>query len=323
MEEIMVEPVAADDPRWQYLCANSLESTPFSSDGYLAAVGFAGEKFVAARGGKILGGLCLPVNASGVSGGTVPYAPYNGFLFLPPREGERAYKRYKDRLAATTALVGHVSEKREKICFSCHYNVTDMRGVSWYNYDAPGNGKYDIGIAYTAVKDVSGFAEIFSGLGDNRKYSYRQNAGRYALSYEAAEGCGDIGDFLLLYRLTFERQGVELDGGIMLLTERLLRFVLESGQAVLRYAQTAEGKRISAIVMLYDKNSAYYLFGANHPDYRFYNAGTFLIIESMKLAHGMGLKKFDFVGVNSPLRGDFKLSFGGELMPYYIAKLNC
>jgi hypothetical protein len=29
-----------------------------------------------------------------------------------------------------------------------------------------------------------------------------------------------------------------------------------------------------------------------------------------------GLKKFDFVGVNSPNRGDFKMSFGAELIGY-------
>jgi hypothetical protein len=323
MSGLTVEAVAAEDPRWQHLCGNSPESTPFSGDGYLAAVGFASEKFVAVRGGKVLGGLCLPVNASGVSGGAVPYAPYNGFLFLPPREGERAYVHYKDRLAATTALVEHVSAKYDKVCFSCHYNVTDMRGVSWYNYHTPKNGKYKIDIAYSAIKDISDYDNIFSALGNNRKYSYRQNAGRYALLYNAAADCGDIEDFLLLYRLTFARQGIEIDDGDLLLTERLLRFVLESGQAVLRYAQTAEGVRIGAIVMLYDKNSAYYLFGASHPDYLVYNAGTFLLIESMKLAHGMGIKKFDFVGVNSPLRGDFKLSFGGMLTPYYIARLNC
>jgi hypothetical protein len=28
------------------------------------------------------------------------------------------------------------------------------------------------------------------------------------------------------------------------------------------------------------------------------------------------LQRFDFVGVNSPQRGDFKLSFNAELAPY-------
>ena len=34
-----------------------------------------------------------------------------------------------------------------------------------------------------------------------------------------------------------------------------------------------------------------------------------------------GVKEIDLEGVNSPLRGHFKLSFGGSILPYYRLKL--
>jgi len=39
-------------------------------------------------------------------------------------------------------------------------------------------------------------------------------------------------------------------------------------------------------------------------------------LDNIALSAQKGLQRFDFVGVNSPQRGDFKLSFNAELVPY-------
>jgi len=67
-----------------------------------------------------------------------------------------------------------------------------------------------------------------------------------------------------------------------------------------------------------DSDCAYYLFGANDPDLRYANASSKLLIENIAIFAAQGLKRFDFVGVNSPQRGDFKLSFNAELVPEYF-----
>jgi lipid II:glycine glycyltransferase (peptidoglycan interpeptide bridge formation enzyme) len=65
-----------------------------------------------------------------------------------------------------------------------------------------------------------------------------------------------------------------------------------------------------------DSKCAYYLFGANDPELREANASSKLLIDNIVIFADQGLEKFDFVGVNSPQRGDFKLSFNAELIPY-------
>ena len=65
-----------------------------------------------------------------------------------------------------------------------------------------------------------------------------------------------------------------------------------------------------------DAKCAYYLFGVNDPDMRDANASSKLLLNNIELSAHKGLKRFDFVGVNSPKRGDFKLSFNAELVPY-------
>ena len=78
-----------------------------------------------------------------------------------------------------------------------------------------------------------------------------------------------------------------------------------------------DGKIASMNLFIYDNHSAYYLFGANNPDYRNTGASTFLMIKSIQLISEMGLKKIDFIGINSPNRGDFKLSFNPKIFQYY------
>jgi lipid II:glycine glycyltransferase (peptidoglycan interpeptide bridge formation enzyme) len=58
------------------------------------------------------------------------------------------------------------------------------------------------------------------------------------------------------------------------------------------------------------------LFGANDPAMREANASSKLLLDNIALSAQKGLQIFDFVGVNSPQRGDFKLSFNAELVPY-------
>ena len=76
---------------------------------------------------------------------------------------------------------------------------------------------------------------------------------------------------------------------------------------------------ISAVLILFDKETAYYLIAGNDPEYRNTGAGTALLLESILEAKRRDLKSFDFIGVNSPQRGEFKLGCGGELRPYFTA----
>ena len=65
----------------------------------------------------------------------------------------------------------------------------------------------------------------------------------------------------------------------------------------------------------------YYQFGANDPDYRSSGASAHLMFETICMLAKRGIELIDFVGVNSPSRGDYKLSFNPTLKPYYVVSL--
>jgi lipid II:glycine glycyltransferase (peptidoglycan interpeptide bridge formation enzyme) len=73
----------------------------------------------------------------------------------------------------------------------------------------------------------------------------------------------------------------------------------------------------SMCLFLYDKKRAYYLLAANDPTHRSTGAATRLMFDNIFEAKRRGLQELDFVGVNSPNRGDFKLSFNPELKLYF------
>ena len=70
-------------------------------------------------------------------------------------------------------------------------------------------------------------------------------------------------------------------------------------------------------IYLLDNKRAYYLFGANDPEMRSSHTGTAVLWSAFHILAARGYEEMDLEGINSPHRGWFKLSFGGDIRPYY------
>ena len=90
------------------------------------------------------------------------------------------------------------------------------------------------------------------------------------------------------------------------------------GHQVLQHHLTV-GDIVSANLFLCDRHCAYYWAGANDPHYRKTGCGTYLMIETIRRWQQKGLKTIDFVGINSPNRGDFKTSLNAIPVRYFTA----
>jgi lipid II:glycine glycyltransferase (peptidoglycan interpeptide bridge formation enzyme) len=121
--------------------------------------------------------------------------------------------------------------------------------------------------------------------------------------------------FLNLYQQTFERQGLTIDVDTLGLVQRICKQAMAQGYGYLSSA-ILDDRTASMAFFISDARCSYYLFGANDPALRETNASSKLLLDNIALSAHKGLQIFDFVGVNSPQRGDFKLSFNAELVPY-------
>jgi lipid II:glycine glycyltransferase (peptidoglycan interpeptide bridge formation enzyme) len=120
-----------------------------------------------------------------------------------------------------------------------------------------------------------------------------------------------------LHAKTFARQDIELTPRDSDLTRSIFTHAMEGNYGKMSCAML-NGEPVSAVLFLYDDRTAYYLFGANDPLHRKTFSGTFVLMHMIKDAFENGMQEVDFVGLNSPNRGDFKISLGADLRPYFI-----
>jgi lipid II:glycine glycyltransferase (peptidoglycan interpeptide bridge formation enzyme) len=84
------------------------------------------------------------------------------------------------------------------------------------------------------------------------------------------------------------------------------------------YASYDEKNELGSMAFFaWDNKRAYYIFGASDPIKRNGHSGTAVLWDAFYDLNNIGIDKVDLEGINSPHRGWFKLSFGGDIVPYY------
>jgi hypothetical protein len=97
---------------------------------------------------------------------------------------------------------------------------------------------------------------------------------------------------------------------------------IRDGSGKLKMLYSEDGEPVSGAYILSDKDTSIYLFGANDINYRDSYGSTRVILDSLKETFQESKMIFDFCGMNSPLRGEFKSSFNARLIPYFELDLN-
>ena len=119
-----------------------------------------------------------------------------------------------------------------------------------------------------------------------------------------------------------ERQGEKVTTNKLGRMEHLVSQLQKQGLARQFVSKTAEGIIACISLFVYDQKRAYYLFGGSDPSLRNTPAGTAVLWDAFTELSKEGINEVDLEGVNSPKRGWFKLSFGGDLKTYYEINLN-
>ena len=115
-----------------------------------------------------------------------------------------------------------------------------------------------------------------------------------------------------------ERANNEVNQDKLIRMSSLIQDILkkEIGQMFVCYNK--ENAPLYTTVFCSDSKRSYYLFGAGDIHSKERYKGSYCLWESFRiLASKYNVEHIDLEGVNSPDRGRFKLSFGGDLRPYY------
>ncbi len=301
------------DQLWEELSACSINYTPFMREDYLNCVGYEGVRYIVIKTNRPLMGICLARNIkTGLIDSEAPFAPYQGFLYSE----NTGYNAYNSNLIATEYLLDYLykSEGFKQIEFSNYYNVKDFRAVQWHHYHEREKGTYDIRLSYTGILKLSSFSR--DKMSKGRKLDLRYSTDRYGIQCNYSD---NIQDFLRLYMDTFMRENICLSDETVGMVRSIIDMAMVNDYGKMLVAYNTEGEAINATFVLTDKRRAYYIFGANDPVYRKCGGATLLLVNQMEMYRDeTELEYFDFIGINSPQRGDFKLSFGADIVPYFI-----
>jgi len=303
---------------WDRLVKTSRQGEIFNSQWFLDALltNYTIYK-VTDSSDRVLAGFCILEDTIDLMA-VAPYSftPYQGILFSKDVSEISNHKKNGTEFKITRAIIEWAQGRYKNFSMSFSPNFSDLRPFNWFAYGDKSASKFSVNLKYTAYLDLVDFSleDYLSAIRSVRRQEYKKNN---TLSYEDDH----IDNFLENYKNTFIRQGIVLSDVDLRLVESITRAALNNKAGMLKKI-VIDNEAASSTLFLHNENKGYYLFGANNPSYRSTGASTALMIRNIEELAKMGCRSLDFVGVNSPNRGDYKLSFNGVLRPYFQVNLD-
>ncbi|WP_338849058.1 GNAT family N-acetyltransferase [Massilia sp. W12] len=311
-----------DPGYWDSLVAASPQGTLFSSHAWLKALGCRYRCWLALDGARALGMIAACESENGEDLRQMPFTPYQGLLFAAPPERAApplSRQQVQQQFCIAEFMIERLCQTYRNIDMSLSWLAPDIRPLLWHNFHKPQLGQFRLQPRYTALLHLQDSAYMQAQARACRRQENRK-AAAFSVDFHAS-----LGDFMDLYTQTFARQGIALAPAVRETVARLCHAAQAGGFGCLSAcrspAQTGLQAIASSTLFVHDEKRAYYLFAANNPALRHSGGATRLIFANFEHARLRGLPEVDVVGVNSPKRGDFKLSFNPALTLYFDAHL--
>ena len=244
--------------------------------------------------------------------GRIPYSLYQGISISKFSLSNQ--KKLIKNFTIISEFLNLIILKYDKVFFTLSPNFTDLRPFQWLNFHEEDKPKFNLDIRYTGIIYLDNFKDFADYLKTIRSVRRRtiNHANRNKLKVLESN---DIDLFIDLFKKTFDRQSIEVSN--LEMVRSIILSSIDYGYGRMTFCVDDCNNVHSGMVILKDKYSAYYAFGASDPEYRKSDAATVLMGDSIKNAFDHELRQFDMCGVNSPNRGDFKLSFNANLIKYF------
>lgn len=214
-----------------------------------------------------------------------------------------------------TEYIGtYLNNLYDEISLTNHWSNIDTRALQWINYHDKNKGQYQIHTEYTSILDITEPDNIDSWRKKRRSCLVK------ARKFNINTNESDKIQWLDLFRgQTYTAQHIKRPEKNSMYMLNICQSLMQQNQGVMMLSEI-DNKPASASFWGIMNNWAYYMFGATDPHMRTTEVGTQLMYDSfIYLNKRFNVNKIDMVGINSPQRGGFKLSFGGDIMPYYVA----
>jgi lipid II:glycine glycyltransferase (peptidoglycan interpeptide bridge formation enzyme) len=303
---------------WDMLVLTSDTSSIFNHREFLSVLGTDIQYWGVFEKNELMAATTVQTDHDGnVIGPDKSFNYYQGLLLSPLITRLPAHSRVRREMSAVGVLIEGLTATYDEIWLSLHPKFRDIRALQWFNYHQPERGQFEIDIRYTGLLELHGIASrdaLVSMLARGRQGDFKKAMAK-GITVRSITDASILNE---LHEKTFARQDADR-GYLDQLLQPITRKALENEYGELLVAFTSEDIPVSAALFIWDGSTAYYLFGASDPDYRNTGAATFVLVESIWHAIKRNNISVDFVGINSPNRGEYKTSFGAVPFPYFDA----
>jgi len=264
------------------------------------------------KGKEVVAGTAFVDSGEAID--VMPYQPYGGII-IKDLSGLNDYRRNYLVYCILEKFASYLFDNYSQVRMNFHWDILDMRPFIWFNYHDREKGYFKVSARYTSLLNISNPKDT-SGYQVLRRRSLKASEKANCCTIET-----DNVDVLnRLHEKTFNRQGIRRSEEEGVYLTNICKHLIKLKKGHL-FITKAESKPASGSFFLVDSFRAYYLFGATDPKLRGYESGTKNLYDAFcYLNSENGCEEIDFVGVNSPQRGAYKLSFGGKLVPYFLVE---
>lgn len=219
---------------------------------------------------------------------------------------------YYKKLSFEKKIISELIEllpRMDRFSQNLHYQYTNWLPFYWNDFNQTTKYTY-------VIKGITDLDSVFTGFRSNLKRDIKKAQGAVSVR--------KIDDTKILYDLvdmTYSRQGLKFKYSYNIIKE-LYEEAYRRGQAMMLISEDQERNIHSGIMVVWDKESAYYLLSGTNPMYRKTNSVGLLIWEAIKKL-STKTKNFDFEGSMIESVEAFFRTFGAEQVPYSnIFKIN-
>jgi hypothetical protein len=308
------------DENWDRFVDNSINGTIFSKSHYLKALNVNYKLYYCYKEKELRAAVSLIESENKKNTILNDFIVYNGIMYNKPTTDQNHSQKLSEQFRIQEFIATELAVNYENIELSLHPSVVDVRAFLWINY-SDNKPQYNSNIRYTTYLDISDFKNS-KKLEDISIYNKASNSRRQQIRYAIkkhyqTEIINDPGKLVNFYKKTMNRQGLEVEIKKIQRMEGLSSKLIEKDMAKIYASYDDLGELSSMALFGWDNKRAYYIFGANDPAKRNGHSGTNVLWEAFYDLSKMDINEVDLEGVNSPHRGWFKLSFGGDILPYY------
>ena len=267
------------------------------------------------KGDEHVAGLAFVQGPEGIK--LLPHQHVNGIIFKDLK-GLKQYTRNETIFYVLEAFALYLFERYPLVGFNFHWDISDMRAFDWVNYHERSKGYYETTVKYTSFVDISNPTDT-SEYAHKRRIPELKKGIKEGHVYHTRE-TKDIDLLNRLVGMNFERQGIDR-------TENQIKYLYQICENLLKHSAARifvtsfNEEPTVATCFAFDKHRAYYLFVGTDVKFRDWGVGTKNFYEScLMLNREQQINEIDMVGINSPLRASYKLSFGGRIVPYFCVR---